>query len=731
MNSRALHQFRHQIKRSWLGRNFAVLLMLAFIVVAMATYISMTHKASPLGPNPTTVWGLLLVNLGLLGALSAIIGRRIVFLWKAIRRGIAGSRLQRRVIATFSIIVILPTLLVTIFSIVFFSLGVQAWFNDRVKTAVTESLAVAEAYLSEHKENIRAESLSMASEIGRAASLALSDPVEFNRFVSAQASVRSLSEVIVFQHNRIIAQGRFTFAAAFESLPLASVERARNGEVVLLENDDDKIRALTELPGMDDTFLLIGRLIDAQVLSHMEKTQGAVYQYKNLQGNLKRLQITFSLLFVSFTMLLLLAAIWHGMQFAMRLVTPISRLVVAAGRIKSGDYDVRVDVGDEDDEISSLSRAFNRMGEQLSVQRTQLIEVNRRLDDRRRFTEAVLEGVSAGVMALNKEGEITLANRSAEAVLKKNGVENLHGVHADNLLPGIAVLLAQANADHGASARGTLTIGTGERARTLHANVSAENGAEGVQGYIVTFDDITLLVSAQRHAAWSDVARRVAHEIKNPLTPIALAAERLKRKYLKFIDPEEAETFSRYTDTIGKHVSDIGRMVDEFVSFARMPNPVFKEEDLASIIRKVAFSEQVAHSTISYEMDLPPRAVPLSCDERQLTQVLTNLLKNAAEALEAQVREHENPRIHIKLALARGGIELIVRDNGPGFPPDQIDRLMEPYVTTRAKGSGLGLAIARKIVEDHNGEITISNQSIGGAEVRLFFLPQSDITNPL
>ncbi len=720
--------FRKRLKASWLGRNIAPLLTLAFIVAAMATYINMTHKASPLGPNPAKVWNLLLVNLGLLLALAAVIGRRVIFLGKALKRGIVGSRLQRRVIGTFSLVVILPTLLVSIFSIFFFSLGIQAWFNERVKMAVAESLAVAEAYLSEHKENIRTEAMAMANDIAPAVGMAFSNPVEFNRLVSAQASVRSISEVIVFQHNRIIAQGRFTFAAAFESLPLDAVERARDGEVVLLgdtDNDSDKVRALVGIPGVEDTYLLIGRLIDAKVLSHMTKTQGAVSQYNDLQANLERLQLTFSLVFLSFALLLLLTSIWYGMQFAMRLVTPISRLVAAAERVKSGDYDTRVELSGEEDEIDTLSRTFNRMTEQLAAQRTQLIEANRRLDERRRFTEVVLSGVSAGVIALDREQHITLANRSAEAVMK-NG-DSIVGRPVAEVLPGIQELLSQVLAKPEALAQGTLHIGTGDKALTLHVRVSSEMLEGAIAGFIVTFDDITMLIAAQRHAAWSDVARRVAHEIKNPLTPIALAAERIKRKYAKFIEADEAETFARYTDTIARHVGDIGRMVDEFVSFARMPNPVFKEEDLGGIIKKVVFSEQVAHPNIRYEMQLPEQSITFLCDERQMTQVLGNLLKNAAESIDGQAEPDTVGVVSARLEYKNSNIIIEIADNGPGFPPDKLECVLEPYFTTRVKGTGLGLAIARKIVEDHKGEMRLSNNPSGGAIVTLSFLQQCDI----
>ncbi len=706
-----------------LKRSIGLMLALALLLAGTITYLTIVSRTTPLGPRPQQVWMLLLINLSLLLALCALIGRRALKLAWRLRRGLAGSRLQRRMVGTFSLVAILPVLVVTIFSIFFFNLGIQAWFNERVQRAVTESLAVAEAYMAEHRETIRAEAVAMADDLNPILDLAFANPVEFNRAVSARAGLRSIPEVMVFQRNRIIAQGRYTFAAAFESLPMDAIERARDGEVVLLSDDDDgKVRALVALNNGEDTYLLVGRLVDSKVLSHMEKTQGAVKQYNDLQRNIGRLRLTFSLVFVSFALLLVLSSVWYGIQFAILLLSAVAWLVEAAERVRGGDYDARVATHEthaEDDEIETLLRTFNRMTEQLAAQRGQLIEANRRLDARRRFSEAVLSGVSAGVLALDAAHRVTLANRSAEAMLSTPS-GRLEGTVVEQALPGIEALLAQAGENQQAQSQGTLSVGRGEKALTLHARVSAEVGESGVQGYIVTFDDITPMVAAERHAAWSDVARRVAHEIKNPLTPIALAAERIKRKYGKYIAEEESETFTRYTDTISRHVSDIGRMVEEFVGFARMPNPVFKEEELSALIRKAVFSEQVAHGGIHYRMQLPDKPLPMECDERQLTQALGNILKNAAESLEGHGAE--NPAIDVRLSRDTRGIAIEVRDNGPGFPPDTIERMLEPYFTTRAKGTGLGLAIARKIVEEHKGELKLANAPAGGAIVTLFFL---------
>lgn len=731
----------------WLKRYIPLVLIIAAFTAAIVSYITITGSDAPLGLKPKRVNTLLIVNVALLVLLAGIIASRVWGLWHSLRAGSAGSRLQKRIVVLFSTVAITPTIIVSIFSALFFNLGIQNWFNDRVQTAVQESLAVAEAYLAEHKENIRGDALAMASDLNQAAELAITDLPEFNRLVMTQSALRVLTEAIVFKHNRIIAQGRLSFALAFEHIPQELLDRANQGEAVIMTTDDDKVRALVKLTALDDTYLLVGRLIDSKVVDHMQSAQGAVKEYDALKNQLDRLQAVFSVVFVTLALLLLLAAVGYGMVFAGRLTNPISGLVTAAERVRAGDFSVRISNVPERDEIGMLARAFNRMTEQLEAQRTELIEANRRLDERRRFSEAVLSGVSAGVIALDPTKAVTLFNRSATAILARIDQVIEPGMTLTVLLPGIEELLVQAEHLPSDVAQNTLTLTKDGKSVTLHVRVGIEQKDEVTEGYIVTFDDITLLVSAQRTAAWADVARRIAHEIKNPLTPIQLAAERLKRKYLKFIT-EDQDNFVKYTDTIGKHVGDIGKMVEEFVSFARMPTPKFADEDLSAILKKAVFSAQVANPSVDYQLELPPEPVTMHCDERQISQVLTNILKNAAEAVEAKLvkkasdenkikesvpsflaagQDEDGGKIRLRLACENNAIQVTVEDNGTGFPAADIQTMLEPYVTTRAKGTGLGLAIVRKIVEDHKGSIKLENISGGGARVALSFLQQCDI----
>ena len=711
----------------WLRRNAGLLLTLMAFASAIATYVAITGSSnSPLSIKPQRTLTLMFINVGVLLLLVGIVALRIRGLWNALRIDKAGSKLQKRILVLFSVVTIVPTLVVSIFSAVFFNLGIQTWFNDRVQTAVENSLVVAEAYLAEHKENIRGDAIAMAADLNRIGSVAIRDPQEYNEAVAAQATLRLLTEAVVFQRGHIIAQGRFNFALAFERIEQEIIDRASHGEVVIMTTDEDTVRALIKLDSPIGAYLLVGRPIDSKVITHMQSTQGAVSEYNMLKSQLDKLQITFMVIFITLALLLLLAAIWYGMVFAARLTTPISNIVVAAERVRGGDFDARVEGSTSKDEIGTLSRAFNRMTEQLQAQRSELIDANRRLDERRRFSEAVLSGVSAGVIALDKQKHITLFNRSSSAILSAVDLPLSEGTHINELLPGISELLAQAEHRHGEQADSTLSLSNDGKSITLHVRVSVEELGDEIQGFIVTFDDITLLVAAQRNAAWADVARRVAHEIKNPLTPIQLAAERLKRKYLSYVTDDQ-ENFTRYTDTIIKNVADIGRMVEEFVSFARMPVATLKDEDLSAIVKKSIFTSQVACPTIEYTLDMPDESVHLMCDERQMTQVMTNLLKNAAESIESRPEGAPPGKIHVALTTDAEKIELRIVDNGAGFPEGEVKKVLEPYVTTRSKGTGLGLSIVKKIVEDHKGRIVLENISEGGALVLLSFSPHCDI----
>jgi two-component system nitrogen regulation sensor histidine kinase NtrY len=710
--------------RVGLGNKAAVALTAAAIASGIATYGALTASA-PFDADVERVSLLLTLDLVLLLALGAIVARRVVALWAERRRGLAGSRLHVRLVAIFSLLAVLPAILTAAFATVIFYAGIQGWFSERVRTAVNESMAVAEAYLHEHQQAIRAEALAMGNDLNREAARLLGDPQRFAQVVATQAALRNLSEAIVFDGGgRMLARSSLSFTLEFEPIPDEALERARDGEVVLMVNDeDDRVRALVRLDRFVDTFLFVGRLVDSTVLSHMQNAQQAASVYRELEGQRSSIQITFTLVFAVVALLLLLAAVWTGLHFATTLVAPIGALIGAAERVRAGDLAARVPEQEPEDEVGSLARAFNRMTSQLESQRRELIEANRQLDTRRRFTEAVLAGVSAGVLGLDEDGRITLPNGPAAKLLGLEDQEALVGGRLAELAPELGELVSQARRRPTRLSEGQVQLRRGGHVRTLLVRVAAETAGGEVRGFVVTFDDISELLSAQRKAAWADVARRIAHEIKNPLTPIQLSAERLRRKYLKEIS-SDPETFQMCTDTIVRQVGDIGRMVDEFSAFARMPSPVMSPQNLNELVRQAVFLQSSAHAEVKFETALPKGPLTVPCDGRQVSQALTNLLQNAVDAIEGRPPPPEGEqappgRVRISVEDRGDAVEVAIEDNGKGLPVEERDRLTEPYVTTRAKGTGLGLAIVKKIMEDHGGELILADAPGSGARVSL------------
>ena len=708
-----------------LGRRLAVTLALAAVASGVLTYAALTGS-SPFGPDPQTVQVLLLVDLVLLLSLGAVVSRRLVRLWIERRRGSAGSRLHTRMVGLFSLVAVAPAIIVAVFSALFFNFGVESWFNDRVRTALEASLAVAEAYTVEHRNQIRAEVLAMANELNRQAAEIRNDPVRFRQMLSTEAAIRNLPEAIVFERNgTVVARAGLTFSMEFDLVSPANLERAATGEVVVLtSNDDERVRALIRLDRWVDTYLYVGRLVDAQVLVHAGQTRSAVAEYQRLESERSEIQITFVLIFIVVALLLLMAAVLVALLFASRLINPVSALVLAAERVRDGDLSARVPEGPADDEVASLSRAFNRMTSQLQSQRSELVDANQQLNRRRRFTEAVLTGVSSGVIGLDADGGINLPNPSAVQLLDVSA-ESLIGKSFIAAVPEMAPLLAEAAERPGRLAEAQVKLVRAGQPHVLLVRIMAERKGKAVTGFVVTFDDVTELVSAQRNAAWADIARRIAHEIKNPLTPIQLSAERLKRKYMHevFTDPE---VFRQCTDTIIRQVSDIGRMIDEFSSFARMPAPVFDDENLVELAREGLFLQQVGHPGIEYRTEFEEGPAVINCDSRQVAQVLTNLLLNAAEAIAGRDRPAgggQLPPGEIVLRIHSGpqNVTCEVLDNGRGLPVENRDRLTEPYVSSRVKGTGLGLAIVAKVMDDHHGRIVLQDRATGGACVRLTF----------
>ncbi len=727
-------RFSAWARRVKLERSLTLGLLVATVCSGTVTFAAMTGYL-PVAIDPWSILLLLNLDLVFLLALSALIARRLVILWAEHKKGLAGAQLHARLVGLFSLVAVTPTIVVATFSFLLFDFGLQGWFSDRVRTAVGESFAVAQAYLEEHQQTIRSDALAMARDLNREGMPLALNSQRFNKVLAAHVGVRSLTEAMVFDGaGQVLARVGFSFVFDFDPrIPDWAIKRAQEGDVVILTApNEDRMRALLRLDGFTNAYLFVGRLVDPRVLAHIATTENAAKLYQELEGQRSDLQITFALIFVVVALMLLLAAVWVGLAFATKLSQPIGRLIEAAERVGSGDLSARVDVSEDPDEIGSLSEAFNRMTGELASQRHDLLEVNRQLDHRSRFIEAVLGGVSAGVIGLDRKGEITLPNRSACELLSMTE-QDLRGTKIADVVPEMAELAEVARKQPKRLSERTITLlrpdGT---ARRLLVRVAAELDKRRIIGFVITFDDITELLSAQRKAAWADVARRIAHEIKDPLTPIQLSAERLQRKYMKQIKVD-AETFRTCTDMIIRHVDDIGRMVDEFSAFARMPAPVMNDENLAELVKEAMFLQQGAHPEIVFTVEQGDDPVLVRCDSEQIGRAVTNLIQNAVEAIDGRAPDDAAPlapgQIAVRL-IDDGAVRAIeIEDNGRGLPKSKDrHRLTEPYVTTRPEGTGLGLAIVKKIMEDHGGDLSLGDSPSGGARIRLVFPTPEETT---
>jgi two-component system nitrogen regulation sensor histidine kinase NtrY len=714
-------------QRLGLSRKLAFTLAALAVASCVATVAIMTGWQN--APNPDTVLLLLYLDAVLLLLLGVVVSKRLVSIWLDQREGQAGAGLHTRLVLMFSLVAAAPAILVAVFSALFLNFGIQTWFSERVSTALQSSHAVSRSYLHEHQQNIRADVLATANDLNKEAATLMQNPQIFNTYLSRQANIRSFQEALVVDGSgRILARSIFSQSLEFDLLPDKAMKEASKGRIVVLSIEEDRVRAIVKLDRFLDAYFLAGRFVDPQVLEYIEKTSRAVDQYNELKEKQEGIQITFVMIFGVVTLLLLMAAVWVGMSLAGQLSRPISGLILASHKVSKGDLGARVPETIKTDEISVLGRAFNHMTSQLEGQQQGLVEANRKLDERMRFTETILTGVSAGVIGLDDEGCIHLPNRSASELLGID-LESAIGENLASITPEFSELLEKSRNSPDRLLSDEIKIERDGHSSVLLVNVAGEKLGLETLGYVVTFDDVTELLSAQRMAAWADVARRIAHEIKNPLTPIQLSAERLKRKYLKQIK-DDPDTFSLCTDTIIRQVEEIGKMVDEFSSFARMQQATLKNENLSEICHRALFMERNRLNDIDYQLELPDDPIHLRCDSLQIGQALINVLKNAAESVAAHNR-HGQGIIRCSLRQTQTNdkgslISIAIYDNGAGLPKAGQEKLTEPYVTNREGGTGLGLAIVKKIMEDHCGNVILSNNKDGGATISLLFHPTEE-----
>ena len=713
---------------SWLdkinsSRKTVVVLAVFALFSGIGTY-TVFAKAGATGPNPDIVLGFMYLNLGLLLIIGLLVSKRLFRIWSQRRQGLAGSQLHTRLVMLFSVIAVIPTIVVAVFSVVLFDFGIRSWFTERIGAAVDASQAVAAAYLEEHRQNITGDALAMAIDLNRQAPFLMARPKQLIKFVQAQAAIRNLTEVVVFETSgKVLAKTGLSLTFDFEPFPETAFQKARNGEVATLSSEVDRVRAIVRLDSFVDAYLYVGRFVDPEILSYIDNTKKATAEYNLLQGKRVDVQITFALIFAIVALLLLFSAIWVGLNLATQLADPVSQLITASEQISEGDLSIRISNTTDIGEFSLLNSAFNRMTHQLEVQRGDLIEAHRIEDERRQFTEAVLGGVSSGVIGLDKDGNINLPNKSGAQLLGLSADEMMNKP-LQSVIPEMADLFEMAklskkvDTNYFDQIEALIELIRENRQITLRTRITAEGNQDITNGFVVTFDDITELQSAQRTAAWADVARRIAHEIKNPLTPIQLSAERLKRKYLSAIS-EERDLFVSLTETISRQVSDIGRMVDEFSSFARMPAAKLTPQDLTLIVKAQVTLQSEANNNVEFSFEVPKEPVVVLCDDHQIRQMITNLIQNSIDSISAKSNEQNsvNGSIQIQISKKSNFCYLEIIDDGIGLPPEISNRLTEPYVTTREKGTGLGLAIVAKIVEDHSGTFKIQDTILSGSGV--------------
>lgn len=705
------------------GMGFGILgplLVLLALVSALATFLTLMGL-TPVVPTHEVVIGLLAGNALAVAVLSVVVGREVWRVMRARARGRAAARLHIRIVSLFAVVAVVPAILVAVVASLTLDRGLDRWFSVRTREIVATAVQVAQTYMREHALSIRGDILAMATDLTHLKPMFETDRDRFRQILTAQAALRNLPGTVIIDHNlKVIERPQMNMGREFlVPTNIAINEASVEQPVIYLPADADYVGAVVKLKDFDDLFLYVARPIDPRVIGYLKTTRETLADYQSLEDRRFGVQLAFALMYTVITLIVLLSAVWLGLNFSKWLVAPIRRLMSAADHVAAGNLDVQVPIYRAEGDLASLGETFNKMTRELHQQHEALRGARDQMDSRRRFTEAVLSGVGAGVIGLDSEFKITILNLSAERLLGMKETDVL-GQPLAREIPEASHLLTEAASDsRQRTVQGTITLNRAGRERVFTVRVTTEQSGASEHGWVVTLDDITALISAQRTSAWADVARRIAHEIKNPLTPIQLSAERLKRKYGKHI-MQDRDVFDQCTDTIIRQVGDIGRMVDEFSSFARMPKPVVDSQDLSETIRQTVFLMRVGHPEVRFEIESPP-ALPGRFDRRLISQALTNILKNAAEAIEGEAAEQRGTGV-VRVSAAQMGEDLVVDviDDGPGLPQESRNRLLEPYVTTREKGTGLGLAIVGKIMEEHGGGIELNDAPEGrGAWVRL------------
>ncbi|MGJ4969978.1 ATP-binding protein [Bradyrhizobium sp. HKCCYLRH1073] len=694
--------------RTWLAPVAVALALLS----AFLTFIVLVGL-TPVEPTTDVVKTFYLIDAGTILVLVGIIIREVWQVVQARRRGRAAARLHVQIVSLFSVIAVLPAVLVAVAANVTIDRGLDRLFSGPAKVAIQNSLTIARAYMQEHAQFIRGDIIGMATDIARARPLFDQDRASFRELLTASAASRNLPGAMIIDKNTnpiVWAEtGGVQLAYSPPAPEFLNNVREEEPEIAVLP-ESNYVAAVIRLRAFNDTFLYVARPLDPQVVEQLKQTELSVAEYAQVEARRFGIQIAFALMFAVIALTILMASVLIGLNFANWLVAPIRQLMNAANTVSTGDLNVQVPVHRSEGDLAQLGQTFNKMTQELRTQRDELVSASELIDSRRRFIEAVLSSASAGIIGVDASGSVGILNRSAEKLIGHAEQEVLDHPLSD-VLPELDDMMKTAREGKQRLVQGQITIQRDGHERNLSVRVTAEQTNQARDSYIITLDDITELVSAQRTSAWGDVARRIAHEIKNPLTPIQLSAERIRRKFGKVITEDKA-IFEQCTETIVRQVDDIRRMVDEFSRFARMPKPVMEGEDVADTVRQAVFLMKVAHPEIDIETEIKQDPLRAQFDRRLISQALTNIIKNATEAIEV-VPEAELGKGRIDVVASREGEDVLIDviDNGIGLPKVARQRLLEPYVTTRAKGTGLGLAIVGRVLEDHGGKLELKDAS--------------------
>ena len=740
-----IDNFKRKIKQWRNHRKFLIisawsLILLGPILTGLTVYI----LQGEFGSNLSNVLRFILLIDGIyLLVVIAIVGYSVMRMFAARRAKSAGSRLHMRLSRVFAIVALIPTVLVAVFAVVTLSIGVEGWFSKNVQNVVSSSLSAAKAYKNEQSNDLKVDLKFMAIRLNeyKDTNSFVSDSDLRLQLISYQNLIqRGLKEAYIIDGNaNLRSRGELSYLFGYEEPNQEAMDSAKTGDLFIIEDwPNNEFRGLIKLESFADKYLYISRVVDGNILNLLDKTMESAITYNTMEAQREKILWSYGLLYFGFATFVILSSILLGMLFAERLSRPVGRLAGAAQRLGAGDFDVQVIEEKGDDEIAMLSRVFNNMTKQVKRQRDDLITANDYTERRRRLFDSVLSGVTAGVIGLSSDGNVGFINLAAEKLLNLNA-ENHEGKSIKLAIPEFVDLFLLIQKNENKTQQQEIKLTRAGATEILLVRVSARISEDLlVEGYVITFDDVTDLVSAQRLAAWGDVARRIAHEIKNPLTPIQLSAERLKRKYSPMVGAEE-DNLSQYCDVIIRQTNDLRRIVDEFSKFARMPEPIKRSVNITKLLKDVILLFEISSPAIKIKLKNPHGDINVNVDETMINQAFTNLIKNAGEAIESKAKLNStnkfDPEIRIFIKKNVNNLEIIIEDNGIGLPTQERSRLFEPYVTNRENGTGLGLSIVKKIIEEHNGSLELldaspfSNNEDFGAKMRIIFPKEIIIDN--